>query len=60
MAVGGMVYRPILKLQIQLADEPASDEYRQADRRSIIPGIIVTALVVFLIYLMVDQTALWD
>lgn len=60
MAVGGLVYRPILKRQIQLADEPDSEEYRKVDRRGNILGIIVTALVVFLIYLMVDQPAFWD
>ena len=60
-AIGGAVYAPLLRRQIMLAEEnyPDSAEYRRLDLRGNIIGLAIVALVVFLIYLMVFQPALW-
>ena len=60
-AIGGAVYAPLLRRQIMLAKEnyPDSAEYRRLDLRGNIIGLAIAALVVFLIYLMVFQPALW-
>ena len=60
-AIGGAVYAPLLRRQITLAEEnyPDSAEYRRLDLRGNIIGLAIAALVVFLIYLMVFQPALW-
>ena len=60
-AIGEAVYAPLLRRQIMLAEEnyPDSAEYRRLDFRGNIMGLAIKALVVFLIYLMVFQPALW-
>jgi len=60
-AIGGAVYGPLLRRQIVLADSDSdSEEYRRLDRRGNIIGLVIAALVVFLIYMMVFEPALWD
>ena len=60
-AIGGAVYAPLLRRPIALAEENDADsaEYRRLDRRGNLIGLAIGALVVFLIYLMVFQPALW-
>lgn len=60
MGINGAVYRRTLRRQIELADEPDSEEYRKVNRRANVIGIVVTLLLVCLVYLMVDRPALWD
>jgi uncharacterized membrane protein len=60
-AIGGALYAPLLRRQIALAEEgdPDSEEYRRLDRKGNIFGLLIAALVVFLIYMMVFEPKLW-
>ena len=61
LAVGALVYAPMLRRQRRLAEEggPDSEDYRAADQRSNIVGITLILVVIYLIYLMVFRPALW-
>ncbi|MCH7800760.1 MAG: hypothetical protein IIC24_04355 [Chloroflexi bacterium] len=60
-AIGGAVYGPLLRRQMELAEgDSDSEEYRRLDRRGNIIEGTIAALVVFLIYMMVFQPAFWD
>jgi uncharacterized membrane protein len=60
-AIGGALYAPLLRRQIALAEEgdPDSEEYRRLDRKGNIFGLMIAALVVFLIYMMVFHPKFW-
>jgi uncharacterized membrane protein len=61
LALGLFGYSPTLTKQLELAKSvgPDSDEYKAVAWRGTILGILAGLVVLFIIYLMVFQPALW-
>lgn len=58
--LGITLYGPAVRAQLALArTDPASDAYTAAARRSQVLGIVVTAIVLVIVWLMVGKPALW-